>query len=128
MNLISTTSHIRFLSPNMAGGAYEVHYKNFDDKLYDVVVDYRYDSRLALKTNIETELTKVLTQYKFPTKRTSIIKENIFYNLIEDLNLPSVELLNITLKVDGIEVPYIDINKTSIGKLQTLTLIGTDIV
>ena len=118
---------LRYVSPNMAGGAYEVHYKNFDDKLYDVDVDYRYDSRLALKTTIETEITKVLTQYKFPTKRTSLIKENIFYNLIDDLNLPSVELLNITLKVDGIEVPYIDINKTSIGKLQTLTLTGTDI-
>lgn len=119
---------LRFISPNMAGGAYEVHYKNFDDKLYDVVVDYRYDSRLALKTSVETEINKVLTQYKFPTKRTTLIKENIFYNLIDDLNLPSVELLNITLKVDGVEVPYIDVNKTSIGKLQTLTLNGTDIV
>lgn len=119
---------LRYINPSMAGGAYEVHYKNFDNKLYAVVVDYRYDSRLALKTNIETEINKVFAQYKFPTKRTSLIKENIFYNLIEDLNLPSVELLNITLKVAGVEVPYIDINKTSIGKLQTLTLIGTDIV
>jgi hypothetical protein len=118
---------LRFLNPNMAGGAYEVHYKNFDDKLYDVVVDYRYDSRLALKTTIETEITKVLTQYKFPTKRTALIKENIFYNLIDDLNLPSVELLNITLMLEGVEAPYIDVNQTSIGKLQTLTLNGTDI-
>lgn len=118
---------LRYVSPNMAGGAYEVHYKNFDEKLYDVVVDYRYDSRLALKSNINTEITKALATYKFPTKRTALIKENIFYNLIDDLNLPSVELLNITLKIDGVEVPYIDINKTSIGKLNTLTLNGTDI-
>jgi len=118
---------LRYVSPNMAGGAYEVHYKNFDEKLYDVVVDYRYDSRLALKSNINTEITKALATYKFPTKRTALIKENIFYNLIDDLNLPSVELLNITLEIDGVEVPYIDINKTSIGKLDTLTLNGTDI-
>ena len=118
---------LRYVSPNMAGGAYEVHYKNFDEKLYDVVVDYRYDSRLALKSNIDTEITKALATYKFPTKRTALIKENIFYNLIDDLNLPSVELLNITLEIDGVEVPYIDINKTSIGKLDTLTLNGTDI-
>ena len=118
---------LRYVSPNMAGGAYEVHYKNFDEKLYDVVVDYRYDSRLALKSNINTEITKALATYKFPTKRKALIKENIFYNLIDDLNLPSVELLNITLEIDGVEVPYIDINKTSIGKLDTLTLNGTDI-
>lgn len=118
---------LRYVSPNMAGGAYEVHYKNFDEKLYDVVVDYRYDSRLALKSNINTEITKALATYKFPTKRTALIKENIFYNLIDDLNLPSVELLNITLEIDGVEAPYIDINKTSIGKLDTLTLNGTDI-
>lgn len=118
---------LRYVSPNMAGGAYEVHYKNFDEKLYDVVVDYRYDSRLALKSNIDTEITKALATYKFPTKRTALIKENVFYNLIDDLNLPSVELLNITLEIDGVEVPYIDINKTSIGKLNTLTLNGTDI-
>jgi hypothetical protein len=119
---------LRFISPNMAGGAYEVHYKHFDEKLYDVVVDYRYDSRLILKTNIETEITKALASYKFPTKRTSLIKENIFYNIIDDLHIPSVELLNITLTVDDIEVPYIDINKTCIGKLDTLVLNGTDIV
>ena len=118
---------LRYVSPNMAGGAYEVCYKNFDEKLYDVVVDYRYDSRLALSTVIGTEITKALASYKFPTKRTSLIKENIFYNIIDDLNLPSAELLNITLKVDGVEVPYIEVNKTSIGKLQTLTLNGTDI-
>lgn len=118
---------LRYVSPNMAGGAYEVYYKNFDEKLYDVVVDYRYDSRLILKTAIETEITKALASYKFPTKRTSLIRENIFYNIIDDLNLPSVEVLNITLMVAGVEVPYIDVNKTSIGKLQTLTLIGTDI-
>ena len=118
---------LRYASPNMAGGAYEVHYKNFDETLYDVVVDYRYDSRLAIKSSINTEMTKALATYKFPTKRTAVIKENIFYNLIEDLNLPSVELLNITLEIDGVEVPYIDINKTSIGKLDTLTLNGTDI-
>lgn len=118
---------LRYVSPNMAGGAYEVHYKNFDEKLYDVVVDYRYDSRLALKSSINTEITKALATYKFPTKRTALIKENVFYNLIDDLNLPSVELLNITLEIDGVEVPYIDINKTSIGKLGTLTLNGTDI-
>lgn len=118
---------LRYISPNMAGGAYEVHYKNFDEKLYDVVVDYRYDSRLALKTSIDTEMAKALAMYKFPTKRTALIKENVFYNLIDDLNLPSVELLNITLEIDGVEVPYIDINKTSIGKLQTLTINGTDI-
>lgn len=119
---------LRFISPNMAGGAYEVHYKHFDEKLYDVVVDYRYDSRLILKTNIETEITKALASYKFPTKRTSLIKENIFYSIIDDLHIPSVELLNITLMVDDIEVPYIDINKTCIGKLDTLVLNGTDIV
>lgn len=119
---------LRFISPNMAGGAYEVHYKHFDEKLYDVVVDYRYDSRLILKTKIETEITKALATYKFPTKRTSLIKENIFYSIIDDLHIPSVELLNITLTVDGIEVPYIDINKTCIGKLDTLVLNGTDIV
>lgn len=119
---------LRFISPNMAGGAYEVHYKHFDEKLYDVVVDYRYDSRLILKTNIETEITKALASYKFPTKRTSLIKENIFYSIIDDLHIPSVELLNITLMVDDIEAPYIDINKTCIGKLDTLVLNGTDIV
>lgn len=118
---------LRFISPNMAGGAYEVHYKNFDETLYDVVVDYRYDSRLALKSSIETEITKAVAQYKFPTKRTPLIKENIYYEIIDNLNLPSVELLNITLEIDGVEVPYIDINKTSIGKLNILTLSGTDI-
>ena len=118
---------LRYISPNMAGGAYEVHYKNFDDKLYAVVVDYRYDSRLALKTVIDTEITKALSAYKFPTKRTALIKENIFYNLIDDLNLPSVELLNITLKVDDLVVPYIDINKTCRGKLESRVLNGTDI-
>lgn len=119
---------LRYISPNMAGGAYEVHYKNFDEKLYDVIVDYRYDSRLSFKSRIDTEITKALATYKFPTKRTALIKENIFYNLIENLNLPSVELLNITLEIDGVEVPYIDINKTCIGKLDTLVLNGTDIV
>ena len=41
---------LRYLSDNMAGGAYEVFYKNFDFIDYKVVIDYRYDSRLILKS------------------------------------------------------------------------------
>jgi hypothetical protein len=111
----------------MAGGAYEVFYKNFDFIDYKVVIDYRYDSRLTLKSVAESDINLALLPYKNPTKRIPTIKENLFYNLVDDLNIPSLNVLNITLIQDDVEIPYLDVNVSSIGKLSIVELNGTDI-
>jgi hypothetical protein len=118
---------LRYLSDNMAGGAYEVFYKNFDFIDYKVVIDYRYDSRLTLKSVAESDINLALLPYKNPTKRIPTIKENLFYNLVDDLNIPSLNVLNITLLQDDVEIPYLDVNVSSIGKLSIVELNGTDI-
>ena len=118
---------LKYLSDNMAGGAYEVFYKNFDFIEYTVIIDYRYDSRLVLKSVAESDINLALMPYKNPTKRTQVIKENIFYNLVDDLNIPSLNVLNVTIKQDDVEIPYLDVNISAIGKLAVVVLNGTDI-
>ena len=115
---------LKHLNPLLIDGEYKVYYKNFDFIPYDVEIHYVYNERVTLNKNLTPVMQRALLSYKNPTVRVPEITEADFYALIEGLRLPSVRVLNVTLKQDGVEVPFARCNRTSILKLNDVILTG----
>lgn len=115
-------------SDNYVDGKYPVFYKNHEFKDYDVVLDYRYDSSMVIAVNVEAEITAALAKYKNASTRVDVLTEDMIYNDVTALNIVSVRLLNVTLKVGGVEVGYIDFPKTRLPNMATLTFNATDVL
>lgn len=116
-----------YLSPCLAGGKYDVFYMLFGTYSYDIDIDYAYNSKLTIPDIVEKAITKQLTPFKYPTSRTEYITEDIFYNIVRALALQGMILRNISLKVGGVEVPFIQVPRTSIGTLVNITYTKVEI-
>lgn len=112
---------LNYHSACLAGGVFPVYYKLFDAYNYDVVIDYSYNASLNSPLVIEPAIRNALTGYMYPTARATMITENDFYTKASSLALSGVIVRNITLKVGGVEVPYIDVPRTKLGTLVNLT-------
>ena len=114
---VSAENVLYYRSTCLANGVYPVFYTNYRDTLFSVAVDYAYDSYLISPAIAEGAITEALSGYMYPTEKKNLITEDEFYGAIKALHLSGVTLRNVSILVDGVEVPYLAVKDASIAKL-----------
>jgi hypothetical protein len=91
-------------------------------------VTYRFDGNKIIQANAETAmLNKLNTAYKAASQHVNTITVGDAFNLLGTLNLPSVQLLQITMDIGGGPINYLDFLKTRLPNLTAVTFFGTDV-
>ncbi len=108
-------------------GRYPVYFMYHAHQDFTVEVDYRYDGTKILQTTAETAMNTALDAYRNSNQRIGTLTEDIVYNLLKSLALPSVLILNVDLLVAAVPVPYIDVPKTRLLNLTAATFSGTNV-
>lgn len=122
---VEPTKFMKYLSDVFVGGMYKVFYNLFSYVDYQVHVVYKYNDNLIFDAIITEAIEAALVPFKSSSqKHVSFVTEDVFYDAIKSLTLPSFKLLDIKLSVDGVEVPYIEVPPTSIARLDTITYDG----
>jgi hypothetical protein len=110
----------------LAGSGYPVNYVMFGNMEYSIKLDFIYSASLYALADVEKAIGLMLSVYKHPVTRTAYITEKLFYDAVVAANLSSVVLRNVTLyDSSGTEIPYLEIDRTHIGKLTSVVYSGT---
>jgi hypothetical protein len=124
--LVSGGVTMYYQSDCLAGSGYPVNYVMFGSTEYSIKLDFVYSESVYALGDIESAITAALAVYKNPVTRTAYITEKLFYDVVASLNLSSVVLRNVTLyDSSGTEIPYLEIDRTHIGKLTSVVYSGT---
>lgn len=113
---------VYYKSECLAGEGYPVNYIEFTDNEYTVEIELLYDTNKWNREELLVNIQNSLVSYKNPVLYNEYITEDNFYTTIKNLNLVSVQVLDVKLKQGGTEKPYIQNNSTQIGKLTTATV------
>lgn len=108
---------VYYKSASLAGEGYPVNYIEFTDNEYTVEIELLYDTNKWNREELLVNIQNSLVSYKNPVLYNEYITEDNFYTTIKNLNLVSVQVLDVKLKQKGTEKPYIQNNPTQIGKL-----------
>ena len=113
---------VYYKSASLAGEGYPVNYIEFTDNEYTVDIELLYDTNKWNREELLVNIQNSLVSYKNPVLYNEYITEDNFYTTIKNLNLVSVQILDVKLKQNGTEKPYIQNNPTQIGKLTEATI------
>lgn len=113
-----------FHSDIFYGGAYPVYYRPFSFFDYKIVLSYSYDNRLTANDIVQREIASKLSKLQFPSGYSKYVTEEVFYDLLKEVTVPSFAILDVSLLVGSTEVSYIEVPGTRYPRLSTITYNG----
>jgi hypothetical protein len=123
--MVNPAHVLYFNSDIFIGGKYPVYYRPFTFMLYDVELTFNYDPRIIDIEHAKKTIEDSFARFKYANNRVDYITEALFYDLVRSLFIPSLNLLDVTLYVNDIEVPYVDVPSTRIPRLDGIVFTGT---
>ena len=124
---IESTDRLYYESDVFLAGKYYVFYGKFGTTQYDLTLTYLYDSFLMSNATLQAAINTGLASYMTTNTYTRYITEDMFYEAIKALNITSLQLLDVNIKVSSVEVPYVEIPPTRLPELHTITYAGSSI-
>ena len=113
---------VYYKSSSLANEGYPVNYVEFEDNEYIIEVTLLYDKEKWNREELLQTLQNAFVSFKNPVVYKEYITEDDFYTTIKNLHLVSVQTLDVKIKQDSIEKPYIQNNATQIGKLTSAVI------
>jgi hypothetical protein len=114
----------------LAGGKHPVYYKFHDKEQFYLFVSYRYSSVYLQRLQIEAEINRVFAKYKSYLTHIDAVTEDMLYNDLAALKLPGFRVTKIYIQQmqdgDLVAVPSVDVSKTRLPELQTITYYAED--
>lgn len=111
---------ITYDSDVFIGGYYPVYYNTFSYIDFDVSLKYVYNPEIVAEATIVESISAALQKFKTTQKHEPFVTEDIFYDVVKSLYLPSFKLLDVKLLVDSLEVDYVSVPPTSIPRLVSI--------
>lgn len=105
---------VSFVNDIFIGGSHSFNLIPFAKTNYGVELIYKINNTYANEYDIQNEIRTALFNTFVSEKHVDFIKEDDFYNAIEELNITGIELLGVNLKYNNSNVNYIEIPSSRI--------------
>jgi hypothetical protein len=117
-HMVNSNDVVYYHSDIYINGKYPVYFMYHKKKDFSLVITYQYDQSRISPTQVEETVHELFKPYTRMVKHIGIFREGDAYELVSDFTLPSVRILDITLRnEDGHEAPFILFPKTRIPNL-----------
>jgi hypothetical protein len=103
--------------PLYVNGRYPVYYVNHRTSDFSLGIMYQYDEQKLKAGQVEDEIVFLLDRYTHADTHIDRISEGDLYTALAALQLPNVKILNVSLLVEDVPVPYLAIPRTRIPRL-----------
>lgn len=118
--MVDPQKAVYYSSSILYGGKYTVYYTNFETNNYTVSISFKYDSSLVNIVDVKAAIASALTSFMYNVYHTKYVRESDIYEALKAVQLPSVELLSVTLKKNGAAVPYVESSVLQVPVLQSI--------
>ena len=113
---------------HFTGGVFPVHFTPHGQTNFTLAVTYRFDGNKIIQANAETAMRSALmTKYASQSQYINTVTVGDFLNVINDLNLTSVQPLQVIMDAGAGPINYLDFLKTRLANLTTVTFVGIDV-
>lgn len=116
---VATDTYIEYKSETLAAGAYKIYYAPFAKKQFGVSLTLLIDTIYTEMYTATTEIRKVLIPAFNLNKHIDYVTEKDIYDALKD-KIVGVQILNVSLMVDDIEVPYVSFNSGELPRLNSI--------
>ena len=127
-HLVSAENVVNYYNDLYIGGKYPVYFKFHDTFVYDITVNYSYDSNKLKFSQVEAAFNTILGKYKATNRHVDTITSFDLSAALSSAPLANVTVRDISMAVDGVTVPYVTIPKTRLPRLVNVTYVKTDVV
>jgi hypothetical protein len=118
---------VHYHDSHYLGGLYPVYYTNHLTADFILEISYRFDSSRISQITAEANLTKALNVYRNMSQHMDIITEEDVYTLLSPAGGTSVRVVNVDIDGGSGPIPFLDVPKTRMANLTTVTFTGIDI-
>lgn len=108
---------VKYLSPVLMNGEYTFWLTPFGKTAFGVEIILKYDELYISQYDLEKTIKDLLVSYYTPQVHRDYITEDDIYNILSEVNIPSVELLGVNLSQGGSDVDYVTIPSSRIPEL-----------
>lgn len=125
---VSPTNVFNIVDEHFVGGVLPVYFTPHGQTNFTLEVTYRFDGNKIIQANAESAMLAVLmSNYANKSEYIKTITVGDFLNLINGLNLVSVQPLQVIMNAGAGPINYLDFLKTRLANLTGVTFIGIDI-
>lgn len=117
------STEVRYENDIFADGYYAVNLIPFDKLLYTIDIIYHINNEYVNIYDAKEALQKALMQAFVGERYVSAVKEDDIYNVIETTDYTGIDVLAINLKVDGVQVDFVDVPVTKIAELSSVNFV-----
>jgi hypothetical protein len=103
--------------PLYVNGRYPVYYVKHRTTDFSLSIMHQYDEQKLKASQVEDEIIFLLDRYTHADTHIDRISEGDVYTALAALQLPNVKILNVSLLVEDVPVPYLVIPRTRIPHL-----------
>lgn len=114
---------VTFEDDVFVGGGHTVYFTPFNKTQFGVEIIYKIDSTYTSEDAAKTTIRTALFNHFVSETHEDYVKEDDVYNLVSNLDITGVEILSINLIYDGSTVNYVEVPKTRIAELTSVTFI-----
>lgn len=113
--------NLKYYSDVFASGYYDVNIIPFTNTEYDLDLTIRVDTTYISSDNAQTTLRNFLNKKLREHKHIDFVKEEDIYSVLSELTVAGVTVLNVDIKQNGSQVPYIEVPASDIPYLSSVT-------
>lgn len=126
---VESDTSLIYSSDAFIDGYYTIYYNNFNLYKYDITVQYKFDSSIISKVTVENSFSAALAKYKVINTYTDLLKGSTFENTLDNLNLSSVEILDVVIydRQTGQTETFVEVPLTYIARLNNTTFTTKEI-
>lgn len=116
---------INIVDSHFSGGVFPVHFARHQYTDFSLTITYRYDGNKIVKANAESSMSTALNgKWHNGSQYLATLTVGDVFELIEALNLTSVQPLQIDMLLGAVPVFFIDFLKTRLPNLSVIEYVG----
>lgn len=112
---------VYFYDEVFTDGKYTVYITPFKKMNFSVNVQYKINNTFISDYDAKASIRTALTNAYVSEVHEDYVKEDDIYNIITGLSISGIDILNIDLIVDGSSVDYVEVPRSRIPQLTTVT-------
>lgn len=113
--------NLKYMSDVFTDCYYDVNIIPFSNNEFDLAVTIRVDTTYITSENAQSEIREFLNKKLRAHKHKDFVKEEDIYSELSELTIAGVTILNVDIMQNGSQVPYIEIPKSEIPYLSSVT-------
>lgn len=112
---------VYFYDDVFTGGKYTAYINPFKKTNFSVNVQYKINNTFISDYDAKASIRTALADAYVSEVHKDYVKEDDIYNIITGLNISGIDILNVDLIVDGSAVDYVEVPRSRIPQLTTVT-------